>query len=81
MLIHQPLISGVLQGPATDLEIEAQEIMRLRERLYEILSEATGKSMEQIEQDCDRNKWLDAEESVAYGCVDSILEHMPDASK
>ena len=81
VLIHQPLISGVLQGPATDLEIEAQEIMRLRERLYQILSDATGKSMEEIERDCDRNKWLDAEEAVAYGCVDSILEHMPDTSK
>ena len=77
VLIHQPLISGVLQGPATDLEIEAQEIMRLRERLYQILAEATGKTMADIEHDCDRNKWLDAEESVAYGCVDSILEHMP----
>ena len=81
VLIHQPLISGVLQGPATDLEIEAQEIMRLRERLYEILAKATGKSMEEIENDCDRNKWLDAEEAVAYGCVDSILERMPDTQK
>ena len=81
VLIHQPLISGVLQGPATDLEIEAQEIMRLRERLYQILAEATGKTMADIEHDCDRNKWLDADEAVAYGCVDSILEHMPDAKK
>ncbi len=81
VLIHQPLISGVLQGPATDLEIEAQEIMRLRERLYEILAKATGKSMEEIEHDCDRNKWLDATEAIAYGCVDSILERMPDVKK
>ncbi len=81
VLIHQPLISGVLQGPATDLEIEAQEIMRLRDRLYQILADATGKTMEEIERDCDRNKWLDAEEAVAYGCVDSILERMPDTKK
>ena len=77
VLIHQPLISGVLTGPATDLDIEAQEILRLRTRLYQILADGTGKSLEQIERDCDRNKWLDAAEAVEYGCVDKILERMP----
>ena len=58
VLLHQPLISGVMQGTATDLDIEAKEILRLRERLYAILSEHSGKSSEQIEKDCDRNLWL-----------------------
>ncbi len=80
VLIHQPLISGVLTGPATDLDIEAKEILRLRERLYAILGEATGKDVDTIERDCDRNKWLDANEAIDYGCVDSILERMPDTA-
>ncbi len=81
VLIHQPLISGVLTGPATDLDIEAQEILRLRERLYEILAERTGQSVDQIEKDCDRNKWLDAQQAIDYGTVDRILERMPDTDR
>ena len=77
VLIHQPLVHGVLTGPATDLDIEAKEIIRLRKRLYEILSKHTRQTPEQIEKDCDRNKWLDAAEAVEYGCVDQILEHIP----
>ena len=77
VLIHQPLIRGVLTGPATELDIEAREIIRLRKRLYEILARHTGQSTEQIERDCDRNKWLSAEEAVQYGCVDKILDRMP----
>jgi ATP-dependent Clp protease, protease subunit len=80
VLIHQPLISGVLTGPATELDIEAQEILRLRQRLYEILADATGKSVEDIERDCERNKWLDADEAVTYGCVDKVLQQMPETS-
>lgn len=79
VLIHQPLITGVLTGPATELDIEAQEILRLRRRLYDILAGATGKSPSEIERDCERNKWLSAEEAVAYGCVDTVLERMPEA--
>jgi len=78
VLIHQPLISGVMTGVATDLEIEAKEITRLRERLYEILARHTGQTAEKVHADCDRNKWLSAEEAVEYGCVDRILERMPD---
>ncbi len=81
VLIHQPLITGVLTGPATELDIEAQEILRLRTRLYQILSEITGKEYDVIERDCDRNKWLNAEEAVDYGCVDQILETMPELPK
>ena len=78
-LLHQPLIGGVLQGSATDLAIEAEEIIRLRHTLYQIISSRTGKSLEQVEKDCDRNKWLDAQETLAYGLGDEILERMPAA--
>ncbi|HZW11316.1 MAG TPA: ATP-dependent Clp protease proteolytic subunit [Phycisphaerales bacterium] len=76
-LMHQPLLSGVLEGQATDLEIEAREMLRLRERLYSIYAEATGKPYEQIERDCDRNKWLDEKEMVEYGLIDEVLTNMP----
>lgn len=79
ILLHQPLISGVMQGTATDLDIEAKEILRLRERLYAILSENTGKATEQIEKDCDRNLWLEAEEAVNYGLADSIMQKIPES--
>ncbi|MHC5083250.1 MAG: ATP-dependent Clp protease proteolytic subunit [Planctomycetota bacterium] len=81
ILLHQPLLSGVMQGPATDLEIEAKEIMRLRVRLYDILAEHTGKDAKQVEKDCDRNYWLDAEQSVEYGLADKILTKAPAAEK
>ena len=77
VLLHQPLIGGVVQGSATDLAIEAEEIIRIRKRLYSIISQRTGKPMEQIEKDCDRNKWLDAEETVEYGLADVIMERAP----
>jgi len=75
-LLHQPLIGGVLEGSATDLSIEAEEILRLRKSLYAIISSRTGKSMQVVERDCDRNKWLDSQETVAYGLADVILERM-----
>ena len=75
-LLHQPLLGGVLQGPATDLSIEAVEIVRLRKTLYDIISARSGKPLEQVAKDCDRNKWLDAKETVEYGLGDQILERM-----
>src|ERR1051326_1281776 len=61
-LMHQPLIGGVLEGQATDLEIEAREMLRIRERLYTIYSQMTGQPKDRIQGDCDRNKWLDETE-------------------
>ena len=81
VLIHQPLISGELIAPATDLEIEAKEIMRLRERLYLILSKHTGQTPEKIEKDCDRNLWLDADEAIKYGLADRIIQKAPEIAK
>ena len=76
-LMHQPLISGVMEGQATDLEIEAKEMLRLRDRLYKIYSDATGQTTDKIKADCDRNLWLDDSEMVKYGLIDSVLEAMP----
>jgi len=76
-LMHQPLIGGVLEGQATDLEIEAKEMLRLRERLYRIYADATGQPYERIERDCDRNKWLDENEMKEYGLIDQVLQTMP----
>lgn len=78
ILLHQPLISGILEGAATDLEIEAKEILRLRQRIYEILSEHSGKNADEIEKDCDRDLWLEAEESINYGLADRILRKAPE---
>jgi ATP-dependent Clp protease protease subunit len=75
-LLHQPLLGGVMQGSATDLSIEAEEIIRLRHELYEIISSRSGQPMAKVEKDCDRNKWLNSEETVAYGLADTILERM-----
>jgi len=76
ILLHQPLIGGVMEGQATDLEIEAREMLRLREMLYKGLAKATGKTFEQIEADCDRNKWLSGEEAKQYGLIDAVLTHV-----
>jgi ATP-dependent Clp protease protease subunit len=76
-LMHQPLIGGVLEGQATDLEIEAREMLRIRERLYQIYSEATGQPTSRIEADCDRNKWLDEKEMLEYGLIDKVMTVMP----
>lgn len=80
VLLHQPLISGVMHGAATDLDIEAKEILRLRNRLYEILAEHCGKDAAKIEKDCDRNLWLEAEEAVNYGIADSVMVKVPEES-
>ncbi len=76
-LLHQPLIGGVMEGSATDLSIEAEEIVRLRKVLYDIVSARTGRPVDEVEKDCDRNKWLDAKGTVEYGLADTILERMP----
>ncbi|HYF15755.1 MAG TPA: ATP-dependent Clp protease proteolytic subunit [Phycisphaerales bacterium] len=76
-LMHQPLLSGVLEGQASDIEIEAREMLRIRERLYSIYAEASGQPVERIARDCDRNKWLDEKEMLDYGLVDAVLDRMP----
>jgi ATP-dependent Clp protease protease subunit len=76
-LMHQPLLSGVMEGQATDLEIEAREMLRLREIIYDIYANTTGQTREQIAEDCERNKWMGAKEMVEYGLADATLERLP----
>src|SRR6476619_5352403 len=78
VMLHQPLIGGVMQGPATDLGIEAAHMLRLRDRLYKLMGEFTGKDYDTIKRDFERNKWLFAEEAVSYGCADRVLEQAPE---
>ncbi len=78
VLLHQPLIAGQLIGPATDLDIEAKEILRLRTRLYDILAKHTGQTTEKVEKDCDRNLWLNATEAIEYGLADRVLQKAPE---
>lgn len=80
VMLHQPLIGGVLQGPATDLGIEAQHMIRLRDRLYKLMAGYTGKTADVIHRDFDRNKWLFADEAVSYGCADKVLDRAPEAA-
>jgi ATP-dependent Clp protease protease subunit len=74
--MHQPLLGGVLEGQATDLEIEARHILRLREQIYRIYASQTGQTKERIADDCERNKWLSAPEMLEYGLVDSVLDKL-----
>jgi ATP-dependent Clp protease protease subunit len=76
VMIHQPLIGGVMQGTATDLAIEAKEMIRLRQRMFEILASHTGQTVEKIHKDCDRNLWLEADEAITYGVIDKKLGRM-----
>jgi ATP-dependent Clp protease protease subunit len=70
-MIHQP--SGGAQGQATDIEIQAKEILFLRERLNSLLAEHTGQSMEVIERDTERDRFMSSEQSVEYGLVDEVI--------
>ena len=80
-LMHQPLISGILEGQATDIEIEAREMLRLRDIIYKIYSDQTGQTLEKISEDCERNKWLNAQEMEEYGLVDKILKQAPSSKE
>ena len=76
-MMHQPLLNGVLEGQATDLEIEAREMLRLRDILFRIYANTTGKDQQVIHNDCERNMWLDSEEMLEYGLIDKILTRLP----
>jgi ATP-dependent Clp protease, protease subunit len=76
-MLHQPL--GGAGGPVTDVEIEARQILLMRERLNRIFAEATGQPYDKILRDTDRNHWLSAEEAVAYGLVSRVVEKAFDA--
>ena len=73
VMIHQPL--GGYQGQASDIEIHAREILKVKQRMNELMAEHTGKTLEEIERDTERDRFLSANEAVEYGLVDSILTH------
>ncbi|MBS0634392.1 MAG: ATP-dependent Clp protease proteolytic subunit [Verrucomicrobia bacterium] len=72
-MIHQPSIMGVIQGQATDLEIHAREILKTKEQLISIYTQATGKSREVIEKAIDRDTWMSAQEALEFGHIDKII--------
>ena len=71
-MIHQPLMSG-LAGQATDIDIHAREILRMRSRLNEMLVAHTGQDMKQIEKDTERDHIMNAEQSLEYGIIDEVI--------
>lgn len=78
IMIHQPL--GGAQGQATDIEIQAREILYIKRRLNEILAERTGQPLERIEMDTDRDFFMSAEEARTYGLIDQVIDRKPSAS-
>jgi ATP-dependent Clp protease protease subunit len=74
VLIHQPLISGRMVGPATDINIQAREMEKLRAELNQILADASGQPLERINRDTDRDFYLNAPEAIAYGLADRVVD-------
>jgi len=75
MMIHQP--SGGAQGQASDIEIQAREILKTREQLNKILAERTGQALERIERDTERDYYMSADEAKEYGVVDQVIAKRP----
>lgn len=78
IMIHQP--SGGFQGQSTDIEIHAKEILYLRGKLNEILAHHTGRAADEIDRDTERDNFMSAEQSVAYGLIDKVIENRPEAA-
>jgi len=73
IMIHQPLISGVIQGQATDLEIQAKEIIKTRNQIIDLYAKATGKDPKLLEKTIDRDTWMTANEAIDFGLLDGIV--------
>ena len=78
IMVHQPRLSGVIQGQATDLEIQAREMLKTRNILIDIYVQATGKNPAEIEKAIDRDTWMTAAEALAFGLLDKIVESYKD---
>jgi ATP-dependent Clp protease protease subunit len=78
-MVHQP--SGGAQGMASDIEIQAREILRIRKRMNDLYVKYTGRSLEEIEKAMDRDTFLEADEALKFGLVDKVFESRPDAEK
>jgi ATP-dependent Clp protease protease subunit len=74
VLIHQPLITGRMIGPAVDINIQAREMEKIREELNQILASASGQPIEKITRDTDRDFYLNAQEAIDYGLADRIVD-------
>ncbi len=81
IMIHQPLIGGVIRGQATDLEIQAKEMLKTRAMIVSIYAEATGKDPKIIEQAINRDNWMTAQEALEFGLLDKIVATMSDVEK
>src|SRR6056297_137132 len=79
VMIHQPM--GGAQGQASDIEITAREILKIKKELYAIIAKHSGKSVKQVEKDADRDFWMTSEEAVKYGMIDEILERDKEKEK
>lgn len=79
IMIHQPL--GGYQGQATDIDIHAKEILRIREELNEIMAKHSGQKIEKVEQDTERDNFMSAEEAKEYGLIDDVIEQRPEPAK
>ena len=75
IMIHQPLISGGLSGQASDIEIHAKELLKLKEKLNRLLAKHCGRDLADLERDTDRDHYMSAEEAKEYGLVDQVLEN------
>lgn len=73
-LIHQPLISGTIQGQASDIEIHAKDIIRMKEKINRLYAEETGRPIEEIKKATDRDHWMNAEEALDYGLISRIVK-------
>jgi len=73
IMIHQPMIGGVIQGQATDLDIQAKELLKTRKKLVHIYMDATGKDYETIDRAIDRDTWMTAQEAMEFGLLDQIV--------
>ncbi|MDK4650223.1 ATP-dependent Clp endopeptidase proteolytic subunit ClpP [Kingella kingae] len=73
VMIHQPLISGGLGGQASDIEIHARELLKLKEKLNQMLAEHTGKTLAEVERDTDRDNFMSAQEAMEYGLIDEVI--------
>jgi len=77
-LIHQPLIPGNIVGPASDLEITAQEILKTRGKINEMLAEETGQPLERVQRDTQRDYWMNAEQALDYGLIARVVDSASD---
>ena len=80
IMIHQPLISGGLGGQASDIEIHARELLKLKEKLNQMLAEHSGKTIEEIERDTDRDNFMSAQEAADYGLIDQVITTRADVA-